>query len=84
MYPIPPLTVSSLTRKWVLLRPGESLRVPANWPLGSGLVLSGTNTFSAKYLPPQLSREAERLISEAGIVIPRQKVETTEQRYIKP
>ena len=84
VYPMPPWTVSSLTRKWVLLRPGESLRVRANWPLSSGLMLSGTYTFSAKYFPPQISNEAERLISETGIVIPRQKVEATEQHYIKP
>jgi hypothetical protein len=84
IYPMPPLTISSLTKNWISLRRGESLRVPVNWPLSSGLMLSGTYTFSAKYLPPKISSEAERLLSEAGIVIPRQKVETPEQHYVKP
>ncbi|WP_157478426.1 hypothetical protein [Granulicella tundricola] len=84
IYPVPPLTVSSLTRNWTLLHPGESLRVPANWPPSSGLMLSGSYTFSASYSPPKISSEAEHLLSEAGIIIPRQKVETPEQHYGKP
>jgi hypothetical protein len=84
IYPRPALTVGSLTKNWASLHPGESLRVPANWPLGFGVMLSGTYTFSARYLPPQLSSEAERLLSEAGIVIPRQEVETPEQNYVRP
>jgi hypothetical protein len=84
LYPMPPLSVGSLTKNWASLHPGESLRVPANWPVGSGAMLSGTYTFSARYVPPKLSSQAERLLSEAGIVVPRRKAETPTQHYVKP
>ena len=84
IHPVPPVIVRSLRRNWTLLHPCESLRVPANWAPGSGLMLSGSYTFSASYSPPKISSEAEYLLSEAGIVIPRQKVETPKQHYGKP
>lgn len=84
MHPTPPMTISSLTEKWIVLRPGQSHRFPANWPLGFGVLRSGAYTFSAEYVPPRLSSEAERLLSEAKIVVPRQKAETPEQHYAKP
>ncbi len=84
MYPVPPLTLSNLTERWTALHPGESLRIPANWPLGFGVMRPGAYTFSATYFPPKLSSEAERLLSQARIVIPRQKVEMPEQHYSRP
>jgi hypothetical protein len=84
MYPTPPLTNSSLTEKWTALHPGESLRITANWSLGFGVIRPGTYTFSAKYVPPKLSSEAERLLSQARIAIPRQTVEMPEQHYSRP
>ena len=68
-----------------MLRPGESFRVTASSnELHYDLGPPGTYTFFAKYTPPQLLADAERLLSDSDIVIPRQTVTSREQRYIKP
>ena len=84
-YPPPQLTLLELTSKWTVLRPGESLRIIANNnSLGHKLSSPGTYTVSAMYIPPQLSSEAQRLLFQAGIVIPQQNAVTSEQHYEKP
>jgi hypothetical protein len=85
VYPAPQLTMLELTRKWTVLRPGESLRISANSSgLGYKPSSPGTYTVSAMYIPPQPSSEAQRLLFQAGIVIPQQNAVTSEQHYEKP
>jgi hypothetical protein len=83
--PAPQLTLRELTREWTVLRPGESLRISTNNnSLGHKPSSPGTYTVSAMYIPPQLSSEAQRLLFQAGIVIPQQNAVTSEQHYEKP
>ena len=85
VYPKPPVTIEALTRTWTMLRPGESLRVTASSKeLHYDFGLPGTYTFFAKYIPPQLSPDEELLLSDSGIVIPRQTVTSPDQHYVKP
>jgi hypothetical protein len=85
VYPAPQLTWLELTRKWTVLRPGESLRIAANnLSLGHKPSSPGAYTVSARYIPPQLSSEAQRLLFQAGIVIPRQNAVSSERHYEKP
>jgi len=86
-YPPPQLTLLQLTSKWTVLRPGESLRITVD---SNSLRLKpssssspGTYTVSAMYIPPQLSSEAQRLLFQAGIVIPQQNAVTSAQHYEK-
>jgi hypothetical protein len=88
VYPVPQLTLLELTRNWTVLRPGESLRITADSNSlrhkPSSQSSPGTYTVSAMYIPPQLSSEAQRLLFQAGFVIPQQNAVTSEQHYEKP
>ena len=76
------LTLAELTKTWKVLHTGESLRVVADSvELHYDASSSGTYTFSARYSPPQLSPEAELLVSQTGIKVPRQVVKTPAQQY---
>ena len=79
------LTLVELTKTWKVLHTGESLRVVANSvELHYDASSPGIYTFSARYSPPQLSPEAELLVSQTGIKVPRQVVKTPAQQYTKP
>jgi hypothetical protein len=85
VYPKQKLTLAELTKTWKVLRPGESFRVVVDSDgLHYDTSRSGTYSFSARYSPPQLSPEAELLLSQSRIMIPRQTIATPSQRYAKP
>ena len=85
VYPSPQMTLEGLTKSWKLLHSGEALRVSADESaLHFNPAGSGTYTFSARYTPPDLSPDAQRLLSQSGIIVPKQIATTPDQQYARP
>lgn len=80
----PRVSLIETARAWKLLRVGESIYIKASsHSLHYDTSKNGIYRFSATYLPPALSDEAQRQLKSEGIVVPQQKAFTGSIQYRK-